>query len=109
MGSGAVVLNSVIMNDSVIGRNSRVDYCILDKKVTIGDNVELGTGDGSIPNKEKPEHLESGLVVIGKGAEVPANTKVGKNSILYPKLRQHDYPGNIIEPGETIRPKLIEE
>lgn len=45
---GAVVLNSIIFQDSVIGERSSINYCILDKKVEIG-NERVLMGDGGSP------------------------------------------------------------
>lgn len=38
---GAKITNSVIMCDTKIGRNSKVDKAIFGRKVTIGDNLEI--------------------------------------------------------------------
>lgn len=35
---GAVVENSVIMNDTLISRGAHINYCVLDKNIIIGDN-----------------------------------------------------------------------
>ncbi len=45
---GAVVRNSVIMQDTTIGENAKVNYIIADKGVRISDN-KLLMGDGGIP------------------------------------------------------------
>lgn len=101
---GAVITDSVVMHDCYIHKGSKVLESILDKKVTIGEYTEIGVGSSSIANSENPKHLSSGFVLIGKSAFVPANVKVGKNSILHPRLRAADYKSDNIQPGETIRP-----
>ena len=101
---GARIMDSVIMQDSQIQAGAQIEESILDKLVKVGENTVLGTGSGDLPNKEKPHHLSNGMVVVGKGSEVPSNFKIGKNSILHPKLVPNDYRGNDIPPGETIRP-----
>lgn len=101
---GAVITDSVIMHNCLIHKQSKVQESILDKKVTIGEYTEIGVGNASVANRDNPEHLFTGLVVIGKGAIVPPNIKVGKNSILHPRLRTGDYKSDNIQPGETIRP-----
>ncbi|HEX9652897.1 MAG TPA: glucose-1-phosphate adenylyltransferase, partial [bacterium] len=74
----------------------------------VGEHTVLGVGSADIANQEKPGHLSCGLIVVGKGAEIPSRFKIGKNSILYPKLKAADYQTNEIPPGETIRPRHIE-
>ena len=48
IGKGAVVRNSIIMQDSVIGPNCNIDYIIADKEVTISAGKEL-KGNSSFP------------------------------------------------------------
>lgn len=38
---GAVIQNSIIMQDSVVGENASLNYCILDKEVLVTDNKHL--------------------------------------------------------------------
>ncbi len=100
----ASVVDSVIMHDSQISSGAQIKESILDKLVKVGENAVLGAGSADIPNKEKPHHLSNGMVVVGKGAEIPPDFKIGKNSILHPKLTPEDYTSSDIPPGETIRP-----
>lgn len=41
VGKGAVVKNSILMQDTVVGNNAKLSYVIADKKVSINDGVEL--------------------------------------------------------------------
>ena len=100
----ASVVDSVIMHDSQISSGAQIKESILDKLVKVGENAVLGAGSADIPNKEKPHHLSNGMVVVGKGTEIPSDFKIGKNSILHPKLSTEDYTSSDIPPGETIRP-----
>jgi len=100
----ASVVDSVIMHDSQISSGAQIKESILDKLVKVGENAVLGAGSADIPNKEKPHHLSNGMVVVGKGTEIPPAFKIGKNSILHPKLSTEDYTSSDIPPGETIRP-----
>ena len=77
---GAEVLDSIVMHDTFVGPGGRLDRAIVDKDVIIAEGARVGTGDGSIPNRACPEHLSSGLVVIGKGARLPAGLTVGRNA-----------------------------
>ena len=101
--SGAVIKDSVVMHSTHVGREARVAECILDKLVRVGDGAVLGIGDRGMANHEKPEHLSSGLTLVGKEAEIPAAVRVGKNCILCPGLVLSDYPSSFVESGATIR------
>lgn len=45
---GAIIRNSIIMQDSVVGETSQVNYVIADKNVVIGERKML-MGDGGVP------------------------------------------------------------
>ncbi|MCX6999053.1 MAG: sugar phosphate nucleotidyltransferase [Candidatus Sumerlaeota bacterium] len=102
--SGAKVEKSIIMNESIIGEDSRVIYSILDKNTVIGKNCKIGIGE-SVSNKESPHILSCGISVFGKNASLPDGFVVGKNCLVYPVVEGSDYPGEVISSGETIRPK----
>jgi glucose-1-phosphate adenylyltransferase len=109
VGRGAKVVGSTIMHDSKILAGAQVIESILDKKVIVGEKTVLGVGSADIANKEKPHHLSCGLVVVGKGAEIPPNFRIGKNSILYPYIKAEDFTSHKILPGETVHPKNPDE
>lgn len=100
----AVVADSVVMHDCHIASGAQVLQSILDKNVRIGAKSTLGVGSAETPNREKPDHLSSGLIVVGKGSVVPGKVKVGKNAILYPDLQPADFDSRDIAPGATLRP-----
>ncbi len=100
----ASVVDSVIMHDSQIQAGAQIEESILDKLVNVGENAVLGAGSAAIPNKENPHHLSNGMIVVGKEAEIPPHFKIGKNSILHPKVTAEAYTSADIPPGATIRP-----
>jgi glucose-1-phosphate adenylyltransferase len=77
---GATVRDSIIMNDSTVTSGAVVDRAIIDKSVVVGDGTRVGYGDLLTPNQACPDHLSSGLVVVGKGARLPAGLTVGRNA-----------------------------
>jgi glucose-1-phosphate adenylyltransferase len=103
--SHAVVKNSVIMNDTVIGRESMVDYCILDKGVIVETNCYLGFSDDFQPNKEEPRILESGISVVGKLARIPEGVKIGRNCAISANAVEKDFRGSTVHSGETVKAK----
>jgi len=100
--AGAVVKDSVIMHDSIISYGSVLDKVIVDKLVRIGAGCQIGVGEGRIPNRAFPEHLAEGLVVIGKKAEVPDGTVLGKNCIVFPEVVPQSFSVRTVGDGETI-------
>ena len=103
--SNTVVRDSVIMNDTVIGRESVVDHCILDKRVIVEAGCYLGFGDDFQSNREQPNILNSGLTVIGKGAKIPEGVKIGHNCAIDCNVTERDFHSLIVPSGETIKAK----
>lgn len=99
----ATIKDSVVMHDTVIKEGSYIEQCIIDKKVTIGKKSNIGKGNSSIVNKLFPEHLNTGLTLIGKYANIPENVKIGKNCIIYSMADKKDFPLLNIADGETIQ------
>ncbi|MFQ5997086.1 MAG: glucose-1-phosphate adenylyltransferase subunit GlgD [Dehalococcoidales bacterium] len=101
----AVVKYSVIMDDTVIGRESIVDYSILDKEVVVETGCCIGFSDDFQVNREEPKVLNSGLTVIGKGAKIPEGVKIGRNCAIAANAAERDFRGFIVPSGETIKAK----
>ena len=98
---GAVIRDSIIMKQSVIGENDVIDKAIIAENVTVGDNVVMGTGE-EIPNKLKPNVYSFGLVTVGENTVIPSNVKIGKNTAIVGETTAEDYPGGVLESGETL-------
>jgi len=102
---GATVNNSIIFDDCVIKRGATVDLAILDKRVTIGEDAIVGHGENyKESNRLKPSHLYTGITLVGKGAEVPANQKIGRNCVISGNVTETAYPGTSLEDGDTLFP-----
>ncbi|WP_457574952.1 glucose-1-phosphate adenylyltransferase family protein [Desulfolithobacter sp.] len=101
---GAVIRDSVIFQDSVIGRNAVVDLCICDKRVHIGAGARVGDGDNKgCPNVDYPTHLYTGITLVGKKALVPENVRVGRNCIISPDSGEQQWQGiSRLADGETL-------
>jgi glucose-1-phosphate adenylyltransferase len=99
---GAVVRDSVVMNDTRIGPGAIVDRAIIDKEVDIPEGVHIGFGDDNTPNQQMPESLNTGLTVIGKRAKLRAGVRIGHNVIINPGVTAEDFAGEQISSGETV-------
>jgi len=101
----AVVKYSIIMNDTVVGRESVINYSILDKEITVEPNCYIGFGDDFQVNREEPKVLNSGITVIGKGAKIPEGVKIGRNCAIACNVMDKDFRGTVVQSGETIKAK----
>ena len=102
---GAVVKDSIIMADTIIGHNCVIDYSIIDKEVIVEADCHVGFGDNFQVNHKQPKLANTGITLIGKGARIYPGTKIGRNCIIYGGSERNDFPGPQIESGETIKPK----
>jgi len=103
--ANSVVKYSVIMSDTVIGRESVVDYSILDKEVIVEAGCHIGFGNDFQVNREQPLILSTGITVVGKGARIPDGVKVGRNCAIACNAVEKDFRSSIIQSGETITTK----
>jgi len=102
---GAVVRDSIVMHDTVLGRESVIDHAIVDKQVRIGDAAEIGAGEDRSPNRACPEHLSSGLTVIGKGAHIPRGISIGRNARIGAFVTESDFKADVPSGGVVDGPE----
>ena len=98
---GTVVRNSIIMNQTQIGKNCVLEKAIIDEITEIGDNVEIGIMPER-DNDTRPDIYNSGLVTIGDKSVIPGNVKIGKNTVISGITSIKDYPNNVLESGRTL-------
>ncbi|HEX75256.1 MAG TPA: glucose-1-phosphate adenylyltransferase [Dehalococcoidia bacterium] len=101
----AVVKDSVILDDSTVGREATVDRAIIDKQVWIGPGCYIGYGIDFTANKEEPENLNSGITVVGKGARIPGDMKVGRNCKIGCWVEDADFASKSVPSGESVASK----
>lgn len=100
---GAVVRESVIINDTWIGPGAVVDRAIIDENVVIGAGTHLGYGeDLTIANKLMPDKLNTGITVVGAGAQIPGGLVIGRNVLIHSDCNETDFEGTEIASGETV-------
>ncbi len=92
---GAVVRESVIMNDAIVGPGAVLTRVVVDKQVVIGAGVRLGgEGADAIPNDEMPDKLTTGVTVVGKGAYIPDNVHIGRNVLIDADVAEDVFDGH---------------
>ena len=101
--AGAVVRDSIVMFDTLIGEGAVVDRAILDKDVVIGSGSRVGDGDDLRPNRDEPERLFAGITLVGKRARIPGATVIGRNCRIDPGVEEADFGRRRrIRSGETV-------
>ena len=61
-----------------IGKNCHIEKAIVDKHVCIGDNVHIKGSDDLKDEEHDDYSIRKGIVVINKGAVIPAGIVIGK-------------------------------
>jgi glucose-1-phosphate adenylyltransferase len=99
---GALVRDSVIMNETVVRAGALVDRCVLDKEIEIGAGAQVGVGDDDKPNQLEPANINTGITIVGKRASIPAGANVGRNCRIDPGTSKDDYDRLEVQSGSTI-------
>ncbi len=79
---GAVVRDSIIFDDCRIEAGAIVEHSIVDKEVVVGKNAYVGYGDDWTPNIDRPDIVNCGITIVGKRAQVPPYTRIGRNVVI---------------------------
>lgn len=95
---GAVLRDSILMNDVVVDANCKIEKAIIADGTRIGKGVRLGEGE-AVPNVEKPKIYADGIVTIGENTVIPDGVTVGKNTAIYGVTMQEDYPDGVLPSG----------
>ncbi|MCI8453364.1 MAG: glucose-1-phosphate adenylyltransferase [Lachnospiraceae bacterium] len=98
---GAVVRDSIIMQDSVIGAGAVVEKAIIAEDVKVGGNARIGVGEFA-PSKYDPKVYQFDLVAIGEHSVIPEGVRIGKNAAISGVTEAADYPGGCLESGGYI-------
>jgi len=92
VGRGALVKDSILFFDNVVGENVCIRKTISDVHVCYGDGCIVGGKEGS---QELP-------TMIGWSNKIPATASVGSNCTLYPRLDKARLQGGVGN-GEVVK------
>jgi len=91
VGGNTVIENSIILTDSVIGPDNCLFNTILDKRVQIDANCQIGS----------PDHKE--ISMVGKNSMVPAGITIMPGGMVGPDVVPEDYSVTIIKSNKTLQ------
>ena len=69
---GAYIKDSIIMAETVVGKDSLINYSIVDEQVKIGDKCVIGRNRGEA----------EGITVIARGVEISSSTNIDSNVMI---------------------------
>jgi glucose-1-phosphate adenylyltransferase len=100
---GAVVRDSIVMQECRIGAGAEVNRSILAQNVVVGDRAVLGIGEDA-PNVYNKKVYAFGLVTVGENSVIPPDVRIGRNTAILGKTEAGDYPnGELVSGGAIIR------
>lgn len=106
---GAEVRESVLFDDTVVRAGARLHRAIVDKEVLFDTGAAVGDAEadpGEAPsNTAYPDHLNSGLTVIGKAAVIGPRTRIGRNCCVGPGIDLAAAGVRSMADGETVDDK----
>lgn len=80
---GAVVRDSILLNDTIVEAGAVVDRSIIDKGVHIGAGARVGDGEDNTPNASHPEVINTGITLVGQSSIIPENIILGRNVVVH--------------------------
>lgn len=98
---GAIVKDSIIMQDSSVGAGAVVEKAIVAEDVKIGAGAHLGVGEYA-PSKYDPKVYQFDLVTVGEHSVIPEGVEIGKNTAISGVTETADYPDGRLESGGYI-------
>lgn len=99
---GGKVIDSVVLHDTFVGRGALIERSILDKEVWVGPECHIGFGNDYTPNRDEPDHLDTGITLVGKGAIIPPGVKVGRNCRIGCWVEKGDFATDFIPSGDSV-------
>ncbi len=100
---GAVVKDSIVMNDTWVGPGALIDKSVIDKQVVVGAGAVVGTGDESVANEQMSDKLSFGITVVGKRAFIPEGSQIGRNVLINSGRDEAAFPPDkIVADGKTV-------
>ncbi|HZE19645.1 MAG TPA: sugar phosphate nucleotidyltransferase, partial [Candidatus Angelobacter sp.] len=103
---GATVRDSIVMGETWVGPEAEIHHSILDKRVHVGPRARVGYGSDLTPNRSCPEHLSSGITIVGKETRIPERMTIGRNCRVSANLIEEDFPEDGIPSGGVMEREL---
>jgi len=92
----AIIRNSIVMANTLVGYHSVVNSCIIDEGVQIGRFCYIGFGSSLLPG-------DGDITVLGRDVVVPPQTAVGRKCKVLPKVGPGDFRANLVPSGTIVQ------
>jgi glucose-1-phosphate adenylyltransferase len=104
------VSNSIIMNNTYIGADSRIDMTVIGEDTKVGSNVRIGVNDAGtfdIQYKERAaertwDNLSARITTIGEKSVIPDNVSIAAGAAVSGVTESTDYADSVLGSGMTL-------
>lgn len=98
---GAEVVDSIIMQNTVIGKDVKIYKAIIAENVQIEEGCMIGIGEMA-ESKLDPKIYASDIATIGENSVIPKFVTIGKNTAISGVTEPSDYKDGVLESGGYI-------
>lgn len=97
----AMIINSIIMQDTIVKRGTVIERGIVSEKCIIGENTYIGQGENT-PHETKSHIYHNGITAIGAYTNIPENVVIGKNCEISGNTTKEHYQNGKLESGRSL-------
>lgn len=97
----AMIINSIIMQDTIVKRGTVIERGIVSEKCIIGENTYIGQGENT-PHETKAHIYHNGITAIGAYTNIPENVVIGKNCEVGGNTTKEHYQNGKLESGRSL-------
>ena len=97
----AMIINSIIMQDTIVKRGTVIERGIVSEKCIIGENTYIGQGENT-PHETKSHIYHNGITAIGAYTNIPENVVIGKNCEVSGNTTKEHYQNGKLESGRSL-------
>lgn len=97
----AMIINSIIMQDTIVKRGTVIERGIVSEKCIIGENTYIGQGENT-PHETKSHIYHNGITAIGAYTNIPKNVVIGKNCEVSGNTTKEHYQNGKLESGRSL-------
>jgi glucose-1-phosphate adenylyltransferase len=91
----ALVRDSIVMAETIIGEHSVVERSILDEGVRVGEFCYVGLKTSRILD-------DAGIAVLGKDVMIPSHTAICNSCMVLPGVGPGDFVKHVVHPGTVV-------
>ncbi|MFN5369648.1 MAG: glucose-1-phosphate adenylyltransferase family protein [Roseiflexaceae bacterium] len=100
--AGCNVIDSILLPGVQLGTHSHIERTIIDKEAHVGDGANIGRKQHGTINQRFPTLLNTGLTVIGMHSVIPAQSQIGTNVLIAPRITTQHWTTTHLNDGETL-------